>query len=319
MFFKLPWFTADEKHCMFKCKSKLSSIVWSWTTFINTLKFDPVWQRYWYTFLYFQSNKIGQVQVVNSRKLWTIILNLLASKSTHINIDNYMLHICQSFSAGVSAPVYVYGRKARVGGLHAGPLYRFGELSLPQKHSVGERVRHVNELEHGRVLKLETDLCSVRDQLYKGHTEQVSSTERAWLCRWSRWLWSNSFTTQSRHLTTDHFPFFHDISNFRSQWRHTHIELFWLIDSYRAFSTYTKKQMTEKKKICSQRLKRQDPINISDSAWPQSKMTYCGIKYPPQWSFPVDPDHSIKWDWVRGHNFQSPLITNILQQHRGNS
>lgn len=42
------------------------------------------------------------------------------------------------------------------------------------KNCVGERVRHVNEHVRGGVLKLETDLCSVWDQLFKGHTEQVS-------------------------------------------------------------------------------------------------------------------------------------------------
>lgn len=36
---------------------------------------------------------------------------------------------------------------------------------LTHKNIVGERVRHVNVL--ACVLKLETDLCSVRDQLFK--------------------------------------------------------------------------------------------------------------------------------------------------------
>lgn len=48
---------------------------------------------------------------------------------------------------------------------------------LNHKNTVGERVRHVNKHVLGRVLKLETDLCSVRDQLFKGHTEQVSSAQ----------------------------------------------------------------------------------------------------------------------------------------------
>lgn len=48
---------------------------------------------------------------------------------------------------------------------------------LTHKNTVGERVRHVNKHVHGCVLKLETDLCSVWDQLFKGHTEQVSSAQ----------------------------------------------------------------------------------------------------------------------------------------------
>lgn len=50
---------------------------------------------------------------------------------------------------------------------------------LTRKNTVGERVRHVNKhvRVRVRVLKLETDLCSVRDQLFKGHTEQVSSAQ----------------------------------------------------------------------------------------------------------------------------------------------
>jgi len=47
--------------------------------------------------------------------------------------------------------------------LCAGCLCRFAGPSHPQKHCVGERVRHVNEHVRGRVLKLETDLCSDRD------------------------------------------------------------------------------------------------------------------------------------------------------------
>lgn len=46
---------------------------------------------------------------------------------------------------------------------------------LTHKNIVGEWVRHVNV--RGCVLKLETDLCSVRDQLFKGHTEQVRSAQ----------------------------------------------------------------------------------------------------------------------------------------------
>lgn len=42
---------------------------------------------------------------------------------------------------------------------------------------MGERARHVNVHVRGRVLKLETDLCSVRDQLFKGQTEQVRSAQ----------------------------------------------------------------------------------------------------------------------------------------------
>lgn len=41
------------------------------------------------------------------------------------------------------------------------------------KNTAGKRARHVNVHVRGRVLKLETDLCSVRDQLFKGHAEQV--------------------------------------------------------------------------------------------------------------------------------------------------
>ena len=48
---------------------------------------------------------------------------------------------------------------------------------LTHKNMVGETVRHVNKHVRGRVLKLETDLRSVRDQLFKGHTEQVRSAQ----------------------------------------------------------------------------------------------------------------------------------------------
>lgn len=59
--------------------------------------------------------------------------------------------------------------------LCAGRLCRFAGLSHPQKHCLGEAVRHVNEHVRGCVLKLETDLCSVWDRLCKGHTKQASS------------------------------------------------------------------------------------------------------------------------------------------------
>ena len=39
-------------------------------------------------------------------------------------------------------------------------------------------------------------------------------------------------------------------------------------------------------------------------------------KYQPQQqSFPIDSDHSLTWDGVRGDIYQTPLITNILQRH----
>lgn len=38
---------------------------------------------------------------------------------------------------------------------------------LTHKNMVAERVRHVNKHVRSHVLKLETDLCSVRDQLFK--------------------------------------------------------------------------------------------------------------------------------------------------------
>lgn len=48
---------------------------------------------------------------------------------------------------------------------------------LTHKNTVAEKVRHVNVHVRGCVLKLEMDLCSVRDQLLKGHTEQVRSAK----------------------------------------------------------------------------------------------------------------------------------------------
>lgn len=48
---------------------------------------------------------------------------------------------------------------------------------LTHKITVVERVRHVNKHVPGCVLKLETDLCSARDQLFKGRTEHVSAAE----------------------------------------------------------------------------------------------------------------------------------------------
>ena len=149
-----------------------------------------------------------------------------------------MLHVCQSIRVGVSASVCVCGRNwgSKDCEQDLKCLCRFAGLSHPQKPCVGgKRARHVNEHLRARVLKLETDLCSVRDQLFKGHPEQA----RSLLCKPcslsdpgdARPILS-WHTGQTHKHPSDHFLLLCDVNNFRFRWRYTDIQCHWLIGSY---------------------------------------------------------------------------------------
>lgn len=80
----------------------------------------------------------------------------------HESVSVTLMHLLEELESGIFCQAWVFA-----------DLHYF----LTHKYMVGEGAWHVNKHVRIRVLKLETDLCSVWDQLFKGHTEQVSNAQ----------------------------------------------------------------------------------------------------------------------------------------------